>query len=84
MFETWYQMEEFVLSGRLNLAPIITHQFPIDDFEKGFHLMQSGEAIKVVLTVSHTNPTRERGIQESIAACPTSASTTAAVSCSLL
>jgi threonine 3-dehydrogenase len=73
MFETWHQVEEFVLSGRLNLAPIITHQLPIDDFEQGFHLMQSGEAIKVVLTVP----------QESIAACPTPALTTAAASCSL-
>jgi threonine 3-dehydrogenase len=74
MFETWYQVEEFVLSGRLNLAPIITHQIPIDDFEQGFHLMQSGEAIKVVLTVP----------QERIAVCPTPTSTTVAVSCSLL
>jgi threonine 3-dehydrogenase len=83
MFETWYQVEEFVLSGRLDLAPIITHQLPIDDFEKGFHLMQSGEAIKVVLTVPHTSPTRQRGTQESISACPTPDSTTAAVNCSL-
>jgi threonine 3-dehydrogenase len=74
MFQTWYQVEEFVLSGRLNLAAIITHQIPIDDFERGFHLMQSGEAIKVVLTVP----------QESIPACRTPDSTTAAVNCSLL
>lgn len=49
MFETWYQVENFVLSGRLQLDPIVTHQLPLENFEKGFKLMQSGEAIKVVL-----------------------------------
>ena len=51
MFETWYQMESLLLSGRLNLEPVITHQLPLADFERGFSLMQAGEAIKVVLEV---------------------------------
>jgi threonine 3-dehydrogenase len=51
MFETWYQVENFLLSGRLNLEPIITHHLPLTDFEQGFKLMQAGEAIKVVLEV---------------------------------
>jgi threonine 3-dehydrogenase len=49
MYETWFQVENFVLSGRLKLDPIITHQLPLEDFERGFRLMQSGDAIKVVL-----------------------------------
>lgn len=52
MFETWYQMEEMLLSGRLELNDIITHQIPFGDFAKGFELMQSGEGIKVVMNVS--------------------------------
>lgn len=51
MFETWYQMEELLLSGRLQLEEIITHQIPLADFAKGFALMQSGEGIKVVMNV---------------------------------
>ncbi|MEZ6093266.1 MAG: L-threonine 3-dehydrogenase [Pirellulaceae bacterium] len=51
MFQTWYQMERFVLSGRLNLDPIITHVIDMADFEKGFAMMQSGEAIKVVMKI---------------------------------
>ena len=51
MFETWYQVENFVLTGRLDLEPIITHQLDLEDFEQGFRLMQTGEAIKVVLRV---------------------------------
>ncbi len=48
MFETWYQMEQFLLAG-MDLDPIITHQIPMEEFESGFQKMQSGEAIKVVL-----------------------------------
>lgn len=51
MYETWYQVESFILSGRLPADLIITHQLPLGDFKKGFELMQSGEAIKVVLQV---------------------------------
>ncbi|MCG3181039.1 MAG: L-threonine 3-dehydrogenase [Phycisphaerae bacterium] len=51
MFETWFQMENFLLSGRINLEPIITHHMPIAAFDRAFKLMQKGEAIKVVLTV---------------------------------
>jgi threonine 3-dehydrogenase len=49
MFQTWYQVESFLLSGRLNLDPIITHEIEFDQFDRGFKLMQSGEAIKVVM-----------------------------------
>ena len=65
MFETWYQMENFLLAGRLNLDPIITHELDLADFEEGFRKMQSGEAIKVVLRT----PTDEPPL------CPSSTST---------
>jgi threonine 3-dehydrogenase len=52
MFETWYQMEELLLSGRLELDEIITHQIPFAEFAKGFALMQSGEGIKIVMNVA--------------------------------
>lgn len=51
MFETWYQMENLVLSGRLGLDRIITHVIPMSEFETGLKMMQSGEAIKVVLKI---------------------------------
>jgi threonine 3-dehydrogenase len=52
MFETWYQVENFLLSGRLHLDQIVTHKLPLTDFERGLKLMQAGEAIKVVLEVT--------------------------------
>lgn len=51
MFDTWYQMENFVLSGRLDLDPIVTHEIPMQDFEEGFRLMQTGEGIKIVMQI---------------------------------
>ncbi|WP_432697535.1 L-threonine 3-dehydrogenase [Marinobacterium sp. YM272] len=48
MFETWYKMASVIQSG-LNLTPIITHRFPIEEFQQGFDVMRSGEAGKVIL-----------------------------------
>lgn len=48
MFETWYKMATLVQSG-LDLSPIITHEFSIDDFHKGFDVMRSGQSGKVIL-----------------------------------
>jgi threonine 3-dehydrogenase len=68
MFETWYQMENLVLSGRLNLDPVITHTLPMEEFESGLKMMQTGEAIKVVLKIP----------QPKEAECRTATSTSAA------
>jgi threonine 3-dehydrogenase len=48
MFETWYKMASMLQSG-LDIAPIITHRFPIDEFQQGFDVMRSGKSGKVVL-----------------------------------
>ncbi|MDR3118907.1 MAG: L-threonine 3-dehydrogenase [Mediterranea sp.] len=48
MWETWYQMEQMLISG-INLSPIITHRFSIDEFQKGFDVMDGGECGKVIL-----------------------------------
>ncbi|MBE8597248.1 L-threonine 3-dehydrogenase [Xenorhabdus sp. BG5] len=48
MFETWYKMAALIQSG-LDLSPIITHQFSIDDYQKGFDVMRSGQSGKVIL-----------------------------------
>ncbi len=52
IFQTWYQMEAFLLSGKLQLDPILTHVLEMDQFDQGIKMMQSGEAIKVVLKIS--------------------------------
>jgi threonine 3-dehydrogenase len=49
MFETWEEMQRLLDSGKLNPAPIVTHQFPLTEFEKAFSLIAAGETGKVVL-----------------------------------
>jgi len=48
MFETWYKMSSMLQSG-LNMEPIITHHFDIDEFQPAFELMESGQSGKVIL-----------------------------------
>jgi threonine 3-dehydrogenase len=48
MFETWYKMTALIQSG-LDLTPILTHRFGIDDFQQGFDAMLGGQSGKVIL-----------------------------------
>ncbi len=48
MFETWYKMAALVQSG-LDLSPIITHHYGIQEFQQGFEAMRSGQSGKVIL-----------------------------------
>jgi len=48
MFETWYKMAALVQSG-LDLTPMITHRFGVDEFQQGFDVMRSGRSGKVIL-----------------------------------
>jgi threonine 3-dehydrogenase len=50
MFETWYQVEAYLLSGRLDLGGIVSHQVPFDCFERAFKLLESDLATKIILT----------------------------------
>ena len=48
IFSTWFKMVHMLESG-LDLNPIITHHYPVDDFQKGFDVMKSGNCGKVIL-----------------------------------
>ena len=48
MYETWYQMEQMLMSG-LDLSPMISHRFAAADFQKGFDIMEEGNCGKVIL-----------------------------------
>ncbi|MCX7648361.1 MAG: zinc-binding dehydrogenase, partial [Elusimicrobiales bacterium] len=48
MFETWYKMASMIESG-LDIKPVITHRFPINDYQKAFEIMSSGNSGKVIL-----------------------------------
>ena len=48
MFETWYKMTAMIQSG-LDIAPVVTHRFPISEFKQAFEVMRTGQSGKVVL-----------------------------------
>ena len=48
MFETWYKMVAMLESG-LNVQPVLTHHFKVDDYRDAFETMRSGQSGKVVL-----------------------------------
>ncbi len=49
MFKTWQQVSSLLASGQVDVAPLITHHFPLEDFKKGFDLMIEGKCGKVIL-----------------------------------
>ena len=48
MFETWYKFTQMLRSG-LDISSVLTHRFPIDDFQDAFDTLESGECGKIVL-----------------------------------
>ena len=48
LYETWDTMRSLLASGRLNIAPAITHRLPFAEFEHGMDLMRDGMCGKVV------------------------------------
>jgi threonine 3-dehydrogenase len=48
MFETWYKMVALIQSG-LDIAPVITHRYPLAEFAEGFARMISGQSGKIIL-----------------------------------
>jgi threonine 3-dehydrogenase len=48
MYETWYKMSVMLQSG-LDIRPVITHRFPVAEWERGFEVMATGRSGKVIL-----------------------------------
>ncbi len=49
MYDTWERTQSLLRSGALDVSPIITHRLDLADWEKGFRLIESRHAGKVVL-----------------------------------
>ena len=48
MFDTWHKALAMLESG-LDISPVLTHRFSFEDFEKGFEVLNKGQASKVIL-----------------------------------
>lgn len=49
VYQTWDKARQLLESGAVTLAPLITHRFPLEEYETAFQLLKAGEAEKVVL-----------------------------------
>lgn len=49
MFRTWTRMLKLLASGLLNVDPVVTHEMPLDDYEKGLAILEAGQGGKVIL-----------------------------------
>ena len=47
--ETWHKTFSLLTTGLLDIKPVITHQFPMDQYDEAIQLIKSGNCGKVVL-----------------------------------
>ena len=51
MYETWIEMTQFLRSGQFDPRPVITHRFPLEQFDEAIAAIKGGEAGKVIFEV---------------------------------
>ena len=49
MFSTWHIASNLLKGNRIDLSPVITHKFKLEEFEKGMELMEEGNCGKIIL-----------------------------------
>jgi threonine 3-dehydrogenase len=52
MYDTWIQMKRFLRSGEFDPTPVITHRFPMEEYDAAMAAIKSGDAGKVVFEVA--------------------------------
>lgn len=63
MYQTWYQLKGLLDRNRIDLSPLITHRFALNDYEEAFDLMSRGQCGKIVFlhdTNESTTAKKER------------------------
>jgi threonine 3-dehydrogenase len=49
IWDTWERTSDYLSTGKVDVSPLITHRFPLDDFQEAMALTKSGRSGKVVL-----------------------------------
>jgi len=49
IWDTWEKTEKLIASGALDTDPIVTHTFPLEEYEQAFKLGLASEGCKIVL-----------------------------------
>jgi len=51
MWDTWWTSQSLILSGKMDLDPVVTHRFPLSDYDRAFQLAESGKTGKIVFDI---------------------------------
>jgi threonine 3-dehydrogenase len=51
MWDTWWTAQGILLSGKMDVSPVITHYFDLGDFDKAFQLAESAKTGKIVFRI---------------------------------
>jgi threonine 3-dehydrogenase len=49
LYQTWEQMQELLVSGRLDVRPVITHRMGFSEISRAMELVDTGKCAKVIL-----------------------------------
>ena len=52
MYDTWHQMTRFLRAGEFDPTPVITHRFPMSEFDAAIQAIKSGNAGKVIFEIA--------------------------------
>ncbi|MBW1698355.1 MAG: L-threonine 3-dehydrogenase [Deltaproteobacteria bacterium] len=51
MWDTWWSAQRMLLSGKLNLDPVVTHEFGLESYDKALQLAESGTVGKIIFNI---------------------------------
>ena len=51
MWDTWWTSQRMILSGQMNLDPVVTHTFSLKDYDTALQLAESGKTGKIVFNI---------------------------------
>jgi threonine 3-dehydrogenase len=51
MWDTWWTAQSMILSGKMDLSPVITHRFDLKDYDQAFQLAESAATGKIILKI---------------------------------
>ncbi|MFZ0592883.1 MAG: alcohol dehydrogenase catalytic domain-containing protein [Bryobacteraceae bacterium] len=55
VWTTWRRTVQLLSEGKINVDAMISHDFPLEEFEQAFRVTQDGSGIKVILSPDHSS-----------------------------
>lgn len=53
MWDSWWTAQRMLLSGKLDISPVITHSFELEQYDQAFELAESAKAGKIIFNIGN-------------------------------